>query len=145
MDWKREAADKLRVYQARKDSLASIAEEIKRLTDEATSIRSATTDGTPVSGGSSTREDRLVNSIAKRQELQLTYKITRSLVKQVDTALAALDEEEQLVLDRFYIHRAKGNVQRLCDELCVEQSSAYRRRDSALRHFTIALYGMVEV
>lgn len=144
MDWKREAADKLRVHQARKDSLTSIADEIKRLADEVTGIRSATTDGTPVSGGNSTREDRLVNNIAKRQELQRTHKITRSLVRQVETALAALDDDERLVLDRMFINRSKGNVDRLCEELRVEKAQVYRRKDSALRHFTIALYGITE-
>ena len=59
-------------------------------------------------------------------------------------ALAVLDEEERHILDRFYIHRANGNVERLCDELHVEVATVYRRRDKALRHFTLALYGVVE-
>ena len=71
-------------------------------------------------------------------------KEARLWVAQVDKALAVLDDEERLVLDRFYIHRAKGNVGDLCERLNVEQATVYRKRDSALRRFTIALYGVTE-
>lgn len=50
MDWKREAIDKLRIYDARKNALASIPQEIRRLEDEFSGIRSAAADGTPVHG-----------------------------------------------------------------------------------------------
>lgn len=62
----------------------------------------------------------------------------------MDGGLAVLDGEERLVLERFYIHRAKGNVERLCDELHLEKSRVYELKDKALRHFTIALYGLTE-
>lgn len=144
MDWKREAADKLKCYEAKRTSLDRAQAELRRLEDDMTRIRSATTDGTPVSGGTSTREDAIVNNIARREELKLAMKEARAWVKIVDSGLAVLDEEERLVLERFYIHRAKGNVDRLCEELNVEKATVYRRRDGALRHFTIALYGVTE-
>ena len=144
MDWKREAIDKLKCYEAKKTSIDRTAEEILRLEDDTTRIRSATTDSTPVSGGTSTREDMLVNNISRREELHLARKDAIRWVKLVDGALGVLDEEERLVLDRFYIHRGGGNMERLCGELGVEKSAIYRRRDSALRHFTLALYGVTE-
>ena len=53
MNWKFEAVEKLRQYEAKKQSLKSIPEEIKRLESVMCSIRSASADGTPVSGGGS--------------------------------------------------------------------------------------------
>lgn len=144
MDWKREAADKLKCYEAKRTSLERAREEMRRLEDDMTRIRSATTDGTPVSGGTSTREDAVVNNITRREELKVAMREAAAWVKIVDGGLAVLDEEERHILDRFYIHRAKGNVERLCDELHVEVATVYRRRDKALRHFTLALYGVVE-
>ena len=144
MDWKREAADKLKCYEAKRTSMERAREEVRRLEDDMTRIRSATTDGTPVSGGTSTREDAMVNNIARREELKVAMREASAWVKIVDGGLAVLDEEERHILDRFYIHRAKGNVDRLCDELHVEIATVYRRRDKALRHFTLALYGVVE-
>lgn len=144
MDWKREAIDKLRCYEAKKTSFERAGAEMKRLEDDLTRIRSATSDSTPVVGDASAREDAIVNNIAHREELRLAMQEARRWVKIVDSGLSVLDEQERLVLDRFYIHRGKGNVDRLCAELGVEQSTVYRRRDSALRHFTLALYGVVE-
>lgn len=144
MNWKREATDKLRNYEAHRQSLSSIPQEIKRLESVCSGIRSATTDSIPVSGGGSTREDVLLSNIVHRDELKRRLKEARLWVSMVDKALAVLTDDEKLVLDRFYIHQAKGNVSELCERLNVEQATVYRKRDSALRRFTIALYGVTE-
>ena len=144
MNWKREAIDKLKNYEAHREALENIPQEIKRLESAYAGIGSATTDGTPVSGGGNTREDSMLSNIVHRDELKRRLREARLWVAQVDKALAVLDDEERLVLDRFYIHRAKGNVGELCERLNVEQATVYRKRDSALRRFTIALYGVTE-
>lgn len=144
MDWKKEAADKLRKYSAKKEAIRTIPEEIRLREEMFAGIRSASADSTPVAGGGSTREDMLLSNIVHRQELQSALKQARRWVGIVDRGMSVLTEEERLILDRFYIHPAKGNVERLCGELKIEQASAYRRRDAALRHFTIALYGITE-
>jgi len=81
---------------------------------------------------------------ALEEELGRRLEESRLWVKTVNDAFGVLTDEERLVLDRFYIHRTKGGVGSLCAELGVEQSTAYRKRDSALRHFTLALYGATE-
>ena len=144
MNWKREAIDKLKNYEAHREALENIPKEIKRLESAYAGIRSATTDGTPVSGGGNTREDSMLSNIVHRDELKRRLKEARLWISMVDKALAVLSDEERLVLDRFYIHRAKGNVGELCERLHVEQSTVYDRRDKALRHFTLALYGVTE-
>ena len=138
MNWKREAVDKLKNYEAHREALENIPKEIKRL--ESVSA----TDGPPVSGGGDTREDSMLSNIVCRDELKRRLKEARLWVAMVDRALAVLDDEEQLVLDRFYIHRTKGVVQVLCESLNLEKSAVYDRRDKALRHFTLALYGVTE-
>lgn len=144
MNWKYEAIEKLRQYEAKKQALTSIPTEIARLESSMRSIRSATTDGTPVQGGGSTREDMMLSNIVHREELGRALEQARIWVRLVDAGLELLSPEERLVLDRFYIHPAKGNVDRLCEELGIEQSSAYRRRDKALHRFTLCLYGGIE-
>lgn len=141
MNWKCEAVCKLKNYEVFRAALENIPGEIKRLESAYAGIRSATTDGTPVSGGGNTREDAMLSNIVHRDELRRRLKEARLWVSQVDKALAVLDDEERLVLDRFYIHRTRGCVGELCERLNVEQSTIYRKRDNALRRFTIALYG----
>ena len=144
MNWKREAIDKLKNYEAHKQALECLTKEIRRLESAYTGIRSATTDGTPISGGGNTREDSMLSNIVHRDELKRRLKEARLWVAQVDKALAVLDDEERLVLDRFYIHRTKDSVGELCDRLNLEKTAVYDRREKALRHFTIALYGITE-
>lgn len=144
MDWKREAMDKLRNYEAKKNSIPRAEEEIQRLESELVRIKSTSADDLHVSGGCD-REDAVVNNIATREELKLAIADASHWVDIVDSGLSELDDEERRVLDLFYINPAKGNVGRLRQEFDLnDDSSVYRRKDKALRHFTLALYGVIE-
>ena len=57
MNWRGEAVEKLRKYDAMCRSLQNIPLEVKRLEADARAIRGARTDGTPVKGGGSGREE----------------------------------------------------------------------------------------
>ena len=70
-----------------------------------------------------------------------TLEHTRHWLDQLGRGLDALTEEERTVLDMLYIHPKKGNATKLCEVLEVEQSTVYRRRDKALEHLNLALYG----
>lgn len=145
MNWKYEAIDKLKHYEAKKKAVQSIPDEIRSLEREMAGIRSAAADGSPVRGGGSGREDALLSWIVRKNELELSLKLAMGWVQRVDGALDVLGEDERLVLDRFYIKPAKGNVEWLCQELGVEKTTVYRRREDALYRFTIALYGCTEI
>lgn len=145
MNWKREAIDKLKLYKAKRQAVENIPEELHRLELSSVGIRSASRDKVAVAGSpGSGREDAMLSNLVHREELKAALKQARHWVRQVDAGLKQLTTEERLVLERFYISPAKGNVARLCEELGVEQATVYRRRDDALRHFTIALYGATE-
>jgi len=144
LNWKYEAIERLKDYDAKKRALISIPEELRRLKLQSTAIRSASSDGTAVHGGGSGREDAMLNNIVYRESLKNRLDQTRLWVSATDRALAALTDEERLVLDRLYLHPARGNVDRLCQDLNVEKSAVYDRRDRALRHFTVALFGTSE-
>lgn len=141
MDWKAEAKDKLRKYDAMKMATINIPQEIARLESKATAIRSARADSTPIHGGSSGREDAMINNIAKRKELEWTLSDAAAWVDMVERAMTCLKKDEKTILQRLYIYPEKGSLERLCNELGLEKASIYRRRDQALQTFTLALYG----
>lgn len=141
MNWKQEAIEKLKNYEGKRTALENIPEEIYRLELALSGLPKA-------AGGESIsqvedKEQHTCNLVC-REELKRALKQARIWVKTVDRALATLSEEERLVLRRVYICQEKGNVDRLCEELHLEKASVYRRRDAALRQFTIALYGGLE-
>lgn len=144
MNWKFEAIEKLKEYTARKNALVTIPEEIARLQEAAQSIRAAAADAAPVQGGGSTREDILLSNIVHREELQRRLSDAKRWVETVDRGLAVLTADDRLILDRFYIHPMKGNVDRLCEEFCIEKTAVYKRKDAAIEKFTLALYGAVK-
>lgn len=142
MDWKQEAIDKLRDYETHKKALENIPLELERLGAAYTGIRAAKVDGMPRSGSSaSTREDSMLSNIVHRDELKRRLKEARLWVQIVEGGLSVLDDEDRLALDLCFIRKVKGSIDDLCYRLNLEKSAAYRRRDMALRRFTLALYG----
>ena len=145
MKWKEEAIEKLKRYNAMHTAQQNIGREITRLKEEAFAIRRADPSATPVRGGGGRYDEQLMNNIVKRQELAWTLKQVKLWITNTERGLQALNDEERQVLQRLYLYPEKGAIDRLCEELCLEQSSVYRRRDQALEHFTIAMYGFLEM
>ena len=143
MDWTHEIKDDLRSYSARKASIQNVAEELERLEAEFTGIKSATSDGMPVSGGTNHREDRLLNNIVKRGKLTGVQKSTIDWVRIMDRALKQLSAEEFELLDRLYIHGSRGSVDRIAEEMGIEVRTVWRQSRSALAHRAYAMYGQL--
>ena len=145
MNWKQEAVDKLRGYPLRRCSLDRLGEELERLEHEAARISAVETETERVSDSpAGSREDALVNNIVLREELQHARRSAALWVRQVDHALAQLDDDSRRILERLYFSRAPGSIDALCAELCMERSTLYRRREHALRQFTLSLYGALD-
>lgn len=145
MKWKDEALEKLKRYSAMRQALQNIPEEIQRLKADATALRSASAESISVKGGGGRREAALINNLVHQQELEWTLKQVEQWLVIADRGLAALTPEERLVLQRMYLYPERGSIDRLCAELGVEQATVYRKRDKALRRFTVALYGFPEM
>ena len=147
MDWKTMAIDDLREYNARLRELDTLPVRIAEIGAEMSSIRSSgNMASVSVSGGGAgSREDVLINRMVKRDKLQHDLDQAKAWVGFVENALSVLTREEQLILDRFYVNPAKGNADRLCEELAVERTALYNRKDAAVRKFTLARYGCMEI
>lgn len=145
MNWSGIAIQRLKEYEVRQKALDNIPEQIATLEAKFTSIRAATTDGRPTGDNSNHREDALIYNIAAREELKNNLAIVKREIEITDRGLNALTKEEHRILSLFYVNRPRDYIARLCDELFIGQSELYRRKDDALRKFTRACYGIVEV
>ena len=144
MNWKQEAIEKLEQYGAKKRSLQIIPEEIAGLEAAATRMRRSRTDRVHINGSELQAEDVLLSNIVKREELGWSLEQARRWVDLVDAGLSVLNTEERQILDRFYVSGGKGAADDLASELALDVKTIYRRKDAALRRFTIALCGSVE-
>ena len=145
MNWQKMSIDRLKEYEARQSALILIPEQIRTLEMNLTAIKAARTDGTPVKEGGNKREDALINNVAARQELERNLKIAELEAETTAKGLATLTPEEREVLYKFYINRPRNHVEKLCEELAFEKTRVYEIKDMALRKFTRAVYGVVEV
>lgn len=144
MNWKTEALEKLQRLDPMRQAVRNLPVEINRLEIDACAIRGVSMDRPAVKTGSSRREDAMLNNLVHRQELTWNLEKAKLWVETVQDALMTLSPEEKLILSRLYICPEKGALERLCQELGVEQSSVYRKRERALKRFTQALYGCTE-
>lgn len=144
MDWKHEAVKELRRYEIYRQSLENILERYNLLNDEYKSIHHST-NTTPVKGGENRMTDSMINNIALRDNLRISYQITKRKLALIDKGMKSLTEEERLVLDRFYIHPTKDCIKHLMEELHMGRSPIYRLEKGALYNFTIIMYGISEL
>ena len=66
---------------------------------------------------------------------------TGYVLTQLDIGLSTLTDEERLILDKMYIHPARGMTMALCDALQVELCTVYRRRNRAIEKLSRAMPG----
>ena len=144
-NWKYNAVQDLKEYEAIKDSMLSIPEEIKAIEIDMQVVKGVSYDKTPVSGGASGREDRLIDYIDRKGRVQENYKAAELRVRRIERGLNCLTEKERKVLERFFINREYGHIDRLCDDLGYEKSAVYKLKDTALKKFTLSMFGVVDL
>ncbi|WP_306568557.1 hypothetical protein [Faecalispora jeddahensis] len=144
MKWTECAITDLKKYRAMSESLTNIPEKIQILKIRFESIKSGSSDSTPVQGGGSRSEDAMLDNIVERERLKLVYHADRRLVRLIDRGLSALSKEERLVIDLFYIDRPRDYIEELIKRLGYERAQIYRIKDNALYKFTVNMYGITE-
>lgn len=146
MNWQKVSIERLRAYESRVDALTLIPEQIKTLELGFSAVRAAKTDATAVRGGEGNkREEALIDNIVMRDELANNLKIAKREIAITQKGLSGLTDEQRKILEMFYIDRPRGHVEALCEELFLEKSRVYALKEEALKKFTIACYGIVEI
>lgn len=143
--WKYDIKDDLARYGGQLVAVTTLPDELRRLELEYKSIKAASTDTTPVQGGGTVYEDRLLTNIARRDKTAMALSMAQIDIERIEAALDCLDETERHIVDTMYTHRHRGAVGRLREELGLEdERSVYKRAERALKKLTYALYGREE-
>lgn len=144
-EWKYDVRDKLSDYPRQLNAVETLPDEIRRLESEYTSLHGAIYDDTPVQGGGTPYEDKLLRNIILRGDTERQLQRARLAVEFVESALNTLTHEERHIVDVMYISRQRGATERLRQELGLEdERSVYKRADKILKKLTIAMYGGTE-
>ncbi|MBQ8598914.1 MAG: hypothetical protein IJ411_02210 [Oscillospiraceae bacterium] len=143
MNWKKEAVNQLKEYPNRKDSLQSIKSRCRLLEEETTALKERELP-LPLRGALSTAQDQLLSSTAEQKQLQANYHMAKLQLQWIEKGLSALDEDERMVLEGFYMIGGPCIKQDLMSDLCIERSALYELKERALRKFTMSMYGLLE-
>lgn len=134
----------LKNLEARRSSLSHIREEIETLKAEADAIKAVEYDRDVVqAGGTNTQEEKLLTNIAKRQELEANYTVTKRQVDELDALLAELPKDERLILERMFINRERNAAESLAVTLGYDVSGIYRKKNEALLDLARRRFGQV--
>lgn len=105
-------------------------------------VGSPNLDGLPHAHNPSAAEERIINCIEEIDTLKERYRQAKEYMAWFRPAWDQLTEEEQFVLEAFYIDADEGGANQVIqDEMNVSQSGAYNKNNRALDHLTLLLYG----
>lgn len=140
--WERLAIDSLRNIQIKRKSLDNVEERLDKIRDELSGLKGTAASLAPAVGGILNKEEaRRIDCVTLERELSKSLQELKNDIESFDNAWIGLDENEQIVLTRFFIFRTKDYIDRLIDELNYEKSKIYEIKDEALYKFTMYLYG----
>lgn len=144
MDWKKCAMDDLRKYRQLQLGAINLSSEIRELQADITGAKT-TGSSSPIKGGGSKQEDRIINNIVKRERLKANLKIVRHQLEIIERGLRGVSDTERIILTAFYIDPPSRPVELLKDKLNFEQSRIYQLKDIALYKFTVSMYGILDL
>lgn len=142
INWQRHLSEQLKTYADRSLSRDNIKQRLSDLNTRIISPRLANTKGTRISGDCSKMEDQLLSYLAEKYELEDVLAKVEIDLNHIERGLAKLTFEEQAFLSRFYFERQ--NIDQIADELHIDKSTLYRRRDNILRKLCHILYGTTQ-
>ena len=108
MNWKEEVTGKLHKYAIMASAAESIPLELKNLEQEACSLQSAQA-GASANRSVRAYENRLMNLVVKRQELEDQLILIENWLEFMNRALQKLPEWEKKVLELLYIQRLSAS------------------------------------
>jgi len=141
MIWRTAAEEKLSLYPAQLAAVQNLQEELKMLKMGKGRLPAPQYSTPRVCITPGRQEDRVLNDLARKQEMEWSLAQAKTWIRVTERALDTLSEGDRTLLQVLYMDPDEDRIGKLCRQLHVERSSIYRRRDSALRRFTTALYG----
>lgn len=88
-------------------------------------------------------EHRLLNGLSKVEKINERYHSAQEYLHWFEPSWNKLSEDERWILNVFYQQRQGQTraIQAIKDRYCIERSSAYNKKNRALDHLTLLLYG----
>ncbi len=133
----------LKDYALWKVSLETIPQRIAEIDERMQSLGGGKTDTPVKNSGTNKQEEKLCQCIDEKTELLKTLESRTKKREYIEKGLSYLTEEEQKVLDIFYMRSLKYGeaVNIAMIEMNMSEKSVDRTRRSALRKYSLCEFG----
>lgn len=118
-------------------------EKIKEEQNKMVSLGSPRYNGMPHSHNPRAAEDRIIGGIEEIDVLKERYRQAVEYMEWFQPSWDQLTSDEQYVLEAFYTdgYEDTSVVYAICDKYNIERSSAYNKKNRALQHLQVLLFG----
>ena len=141
LDKRSATVNALKDYSSMAYILAHTDEEITQVHEDTTTLGSpAFTDMPGGSPNPQSGEMRIITAIDEIDVLRERYRQAKEYMEWFQPAWDSLSEDERYVLEQFY-WREDQNIYTICEHFGIERSSAYNKKNRAVQHLTLLLYG----
>lgn len=143
LDKRSAAVDALKDYSSMKFIIDHTDDDIKAAYDKMSGVSSPRFDGMPHGHNPQAGEERILKGIEEIDVLKERYRQAVEYIEWFEPAWSELSEDERYVLDAFYSDEDfnTGAVYDICDHFHIERSSAYNKKNRAVQHLTVLLFG----
>ena len=144
LDKRSAAVDALKDYSSMKFIIGHTDDEVKSAYEKMGGVSSPQLDGMPRSHNPQAAEDRIVKGIEEIDVLKERYRQAVEYMAWFLPAWNELTEDERYVLETFYgedNQYGASAIYAICDRFGIERSSAYNRKNRALSHLAVLLFG----
>ena len=122
-------------------SIGQMESELQTAAAEYAAVKATSFDKIPGGAGVNVQEDRLLDALARKDELRASLRATKRRVADLDRLIAALPPDERRVIEVKYCAGERDASARLSEELGFEQAQIYRIRERAMRHLAQMRWG----
>lgn len=145
LDKRAATIEALRDYHSMQFIIENTEDAIKERYERMMSISSPDYDGMPHVHDPQSGETRLANSLYQIDVLKERYRQAREYMDWFVPAWKALSDDERFCLEEFYwteeYESRTDAIQTICERLHIERSSAYNKKNRAINHLKVNLYG----
>ena len=144
LDKRAAAINALKDYSSMKYIIEHTDEDIATLNEEMSSPVSPVLNGMPSTHDPKAGEKRLIACINEIDVLKERYRQALEYMDWFQPAWDALTEDEQYVLKELYLDDEQKQIDavyNICERFNIERSSAYNKKNRALQHLALLLYG----
>lgn len=144
LDKRSAAVNALKDYESMKYILAHVPEDIALIKTSMVRIDAPLLSDFPKNQRNvKSAENKVTRNIDAIDVLGERHSRAQEFCAWFEPAWSGLSDAERYVLSCFYLNESETRdcVSTICDYFHIERSSAYKRKDRALSHLTLLLYG----